>query len=66
MHRLRHTFAKKWIINGNSVVMLSKILGHSSLNITQEYINVLTSDLKKEVDKFNILQEFKRESIKMK
>lgn len=66
MHRLRHTFAKKWILNGNSVVTLSKILGHSSLNITQEYLNVLISDLKNEVDKFNILQEFKRESIKMK
>lgn len=35
IHRLRHTFAKQWILSGNSVVALQKILGHSSLAITQ-------------------------------
>jgi len=66
MHRFRHTFAKKWVTMGGSVVTLSKILGHSSLAITENYLNILTCDLKKDIDKFNILQEFKRETIKMK
>jgi len=65
MHRYRHTFAKKWVTMGGNVVTLQKILGHSSLAITQNYLNILVSDIKKDVDEFNILREFKKESIKM-
>lgn len=66
MHRFRHTFAKKWVTMGGNVVTLSKILGHSSLEITQNYLNILVCDMKKDVDQFNILKEFQSESIKMK
>ena len=66
MHRFRHTFAKKWVMMGGNVVTLQKILGHSSLEITQNYLNVLTCDIAKDVDEFNILAEFKKDSIKMK
>lgn len=66
IHRLRHTFAKKWILAGQSVVSLQKILGHSSLQMTQNYINILVSDLKKDVDEYNILREFTTSFIKMK
>ena len=65
MHRYRHTFAKKWILMGGNVVTLQKILGHSSLEITQNYLNLLVSDIRKDVEEFNILREFKRECIKM-
>ena len=65
MHRYRHTFAKKWILIGGNVVTLQKVLGHSSLDITQNYLNLLVSDIQKDVEEFNILREFKRESIKM-
>ena len=65
MHRYRHTFAKKWVLAGGNVVTLQKILGHSSLDTTQNYLNLLVSDIQKEIEEFNILQEFKRESIKM-
>ncbi|WP_017208767.1 tyrosine-type recombinase/integrase [Clostridium beijerinckii] len=65
IHRLRHTFAKKWILAGNSVVSLQRILGHSNLQMTQNYINILVSDLKKDVDNYNILQEFNNVFIKM-
>ena len=64
-HRYRHTFAKKWILMGGNVVSLQKILGHSSLQITQNYINLLVSDMAKDVEEFNILREFKREGLKM-
>jgi integrase/recombinase XerD len=33
--------------------------------MTQNYINLLVSDMKKDIEEFNILREFKRESIKM-
>ena len=65
IHRYRHTFAKKWILIGGNVVTLQQILGHSSLDITQNYLNLLVSDIQKDVEEFNILREFKRESIKM-
>lgn len=66
LHRFRHTFAKKWVTMGGSVVTLQKILGHSSLAITENYLNMLTCDIKRDIDKFNILREFKKESIKLK
>lgn len=66
MHRYRHTFAKQWILNGGNVVSLSRLLGHSSLNITQNYINLLTTDLSKQVDEINLLDKYAgRKKIKM-
>ena len=58
IHRYRHTFAKQWILNGGSVVTLQKILGHSSLEITQNYINMLVSDAVKEVNTINLLDKY--------
>ena len=58
IHRYRHTFAKKWIMNGGNVVTLQKILGHSNLQITENYINLLVQDLKIEMDKYNPLEQF--------
>lgn len=67
VHRYRHTFAKQWIINGGNVVALSQILGHSNLAITQNYINLLTSDVAKQVNELNLLDKFSaKQSIKMK
>lgn len=64
-HRYRHTFAKKWVLMNGNLVTLQKILGHSSLQMTQNYINLLVSDMKRDVEEFNILREFKKESIKI-
>ena len=69
IHRYRHTFAKQWILNGGNVVTLQKILGHSSLAITQNYINLLVSDAVKEVNEINLLDKFRNRPthrIKMK
>lgn len=66
IHRFRHTFAKQWILNGGNVVALSRLLGHSSLNITQNYINLLTTDLSKQVEEINLLDKYAaRKRIKM-
>lgn len=66
VHRLRHTMAKQWVLMGGNVVSLQKLLGHSNLEITQNYLNILVSDIKKDVDEFNILRELKQEAITMK
>lgn len=66
VRRFRHTFAKKWATMGGSVVTLQKILGHSSLAITENYLNILTSDLKEDVDKVNIIRSLKQERVRMK
>lgn len=66
IHRYRHTFAKQWILSGGNVVVLSQILGHSSLDITQNYINLLVCDVAKQVDEINLLDKFAtRQSIKI-
>lgn len=67
MHRYRHTFAKHWILNGGNVVTLSRLLGHSSLDVTQNYINLLTSDAQNAVDEVNLLDKFSgKKGIKLK
>ena len=58
IHRYRHTFAKQWILSGGNVVALSRMLGHSNLNITQNYVNLLVSDLAKQVEEVNLLDRF--------
>ena len=58
IHRYRHTFAKQWILRGGDVVTLSKILGHSSLDITQNYLNLLVSDVAKKAEEINILSYY--------
>ena len=47
-HQLRHSFATVLLQNGASIVDVSKLLGHSSLNSTQIYTK-LASSYKKDV-----------------
>ena len=68
VHLFRHTFAKKWILNGGDVFRLQKMLGHSSMEIVREYVNMFSDDLKRDFDTFNPLEEFstkKSETIKI-
>lgn len=58
IHRYRHTFAKQWILSGGNTVALSRMLGHSNLSITQNYVNLLVSDLAKQVEEINLLDRF--------
>lgn len=36
----RHTFASHWVLRGGNVAQLSKILGHSSLLVTERYLHL--------------------------
>ena len=54
-HIFRHTFAKQWILAGGDMFRLQKILGHSDLTVTKEYVNMFGQDLQMDFEKFNPL-----------
>jgi integrase/recombinase XerD len=59
-HLFRHTFAKKWILNGGDIFRLQKMLGHKSLEMVKEYVNMFGEDLKEDFEEFNPLNEFSK------
>jgi len=54
-HLYRHTFAKKWILNGGDIFRLQKILGHSDLTMVREYVNMFGNEISIDFDRFNPL-----------
>lgn len=68
LHRYRHTFAKKWILGGGDVFRLQKMLGHSSMTIVKNYVNMFSYDLQKDFNTFNPLENLinKKQHIKMR
>lgn len=54
-HTFRHTFAKNWILNRGDMFRLQKILGHSDLTVTKEYVQMFGQDLQMDFEKFNPL-----------
>lgn len=62
IHLYRHTFAKKWIMNGGDIFSLQKILGHSSLEMVKKYVALFGGDLQVQYNRFNPLESFKQET----
>lgn len=60
-HMLRNNFAKRFLMNGGDIYTLSKILGHSSVKVTEEcYLDLNTEDLRKQYQKHSPLMNLKR------
>lgn len=59
VHLFRHTFAKNWILNRGDPFRLKSILGHSTMAMVNEYVNMFGKDLHKDFDVFNPLENLK-------
>lgn len=55
VHALRHTFAVNYLRRGGSVFHLQKVLGHSSLEMTRRYANLVTEDLQAVHERVSLL-----------
>ena len=60
IHGLRHTFAREWFLNGGDVVQLSKILGHSSLAMSEHYMNIYADSARDRFNECNPLERLTR------
>lgn len=60
-HQLRNNFSKRFLLAGGSIHTLSKILGHSSVEVTEKaYLDLTDIDLKNSYEKFSPLANLKR------
>jgi integrase/recombinase XerD len=55
LHAFRHTFAVNYLRRGGSVFHLQKVLGHSTLEMTRRYANLVTADLQAIHQKVSLL-----------
>lgn len=44
IHAFRHTFAKHYITSGGDAFKLQRLLGHSTLDVTLNYVNLYGTD----------------------
>ena len=52
-HQLRHSFAVNWLRCDGDIVTLHRILGHSRIQTTMEYLKIVPNDLGKELLKIS-------------
>lgn len=57
-HTFRHYFAKKCVLAGCDAVTLMKLLRHESIQMSLRYVELWTTDLKQQNEKFNPINEF--------
>lgn len=60
-HMLRNNFAKRFLLSGGDIYTLSKILGHSSVTVTEEaYLDLQNEDLRVQYQRHSPLMNLKR------
>jgi len=57
LHAFRHTFAVNYLRRGGSVFHLQKVLGHTSLDMTRKYANLVTTDLQAVHERVSLLSK---------
>lgn len=64
IHGLRRTFAREWFLNGGDIVQLSKILGHSTLAMSEHYADIYAHMARDKFIQFNPLENIARTTSK--
>lgn len=60
-HMFRNNFAKRFLMNGGDIYTLSRILGHSSVQVTEaEYLDLDITDLKKQYSQHSPLVNMRK------
>ena len=57
LHAFRHTFSVNYLRRGGSVFHLQKVLGHSTLEMTRRYANLMTEDLQAMHERVSLLSK---------
>ena len=52
-HSCRHTYARKFLMNGGDLLTLQRILGHSSLDVVKLYVALTTDDILRKQRRFS-------------
>jgi integrase/recombinase XerD len=61
-HQLRNNFAKRFLMQGGDIYTLSRILGHSSVTVTEKaYLDLNDDDIRKNYQKYSPLSNLERE-----
>ena len=59
-HSLRNNFAKRCLISGMDIYTLSRILGHSSVTVTEKaYLDLMDEDFRKKYQRFSPLENMR-------
>ena len=61
-HSIRHNFARDMILNGAGEYRLQRYLQHSSIQMSQHYVKLFSSDLKKNAEEFSPLDNAKKKA----
>ncbi len=61
-HGIRNNFAKRFLMSGGDIYTLSKILGHSSVKVTEKsYLDFDDEDIRKKYQRYSPLANLRRE-----
>ncbi|WP_350300245.1 tyrosine-type recombinase/integrase [Peribacillus frigoritolerans] len=58
IHAFRHTFAKHYITSGGDAFKLQRLLGHATLDVTLNYVNLYAKDLKEGFEQHSIIANY--------
>lgn len=58
-HRLRANFAQYYLLNGGDLFTLSRILGHSDIEVTKIYLQLDDKTVSRQYQKYSPLENFK-------